>query len=257
MTVIEAVDLIIQGTSKGTGSLAWPMLLVLALAAIASFWRGRQNLVPLALVGLALLGLTLPATDAHAQNDWYVGVSLGEAGLDYSASDLQQDLSNLGWSINNPSVNESDTAWKAYVGFAINDFFAIEGGYADLGKVVTQYGVSVTPSQIDAILLDTFNVHPYQGDGWFGAAVLSWPIQPEKLSVFGRLGFFGWESNLDVLVISGGAGSIDDRESGTDTMWGAGLVWSVSDVWSLTVEWERYKLNEWLDVPSIGVRYSF
>jgi len=257
VTVIEAVDLIIQGTSKGTGSLAWQMLLVLALATVASFWRGRKNLAPLALVCLALIGLTLPVTDAHAEDDLYVGVSLGKASLDYGAGDLQQDLSNLGWSINNPSVNESDSAWKVYAGFAINDYFAVEGGYADLGEVVTQYGVSIPPSQIDAILLDTFNVHPYQGDGWFGAVVLSWPIQPEKLTVFGRLGFFGWESDLDVRVISGGTGSINDRESGTDAMWGAGLAWSVSDVWSVTVEWERYKLNEWLDVPSIGVRYNF
>ena len=257
VSVIEAVDLIIQGTSKGTGSLAWPILLVLALAAIASLWRSRQTLAPLALVGLALIGLTLPVTQAHAQDDWYVGVSLGKAGLDYSAGDLQQDLSNLGWSINNPSVNESDTAWKAYAGFAVNDYFAIEGGYADLGKVVTQFGATIPPSQIDAILSDTFSVHPYQGDGWFAAAVLTWPVSPDRFNAFARIGMWGWESNLDVRVISGGSGSITDRESGTDMMYALGVEWQYNEQWSLTAEWERYKLNEWLDVPSIGLRFAF
>jgi uncharacterized repeat protein (TIGR01451 family) len=257
VSVIEAVDLIIRGTSKGTGSLAWPMLLVLALAAIARFWRSRQSSAPLALVGLALVGLALPVTDAHAQDDWYVGVSLGQAGLDYSAGDLQQDLSNLGWSINNPSVDDSDTAWKAYLGFTVNDYFAIEGGYADLGKVVTQYGVSIPPAQISAILRDTFNVHPYQGDGWFAAAVFNWPVSPDRFNAFARVGMWGWESNLDVRVISGGSGSITDRESGTDMMYALGVEWQFNEQWSLTAEWERYELNEWLDVPSIGLRYAF
>ncbi|MBT8067809.1 MAG: DUF11 domain-containing protein [Gammaproteobacteria bacterium] len=257
VSVIEAVDLIIRGTSKGTGSLAWPMLLVLAIAAIASRWRSRQVMATLAVVGLALLGLTLPVTEANAQDDWYVGVSLGDAGLDYSAGDLQQDLSNLGWSINNPSVKESNAAWKAYLGYAFNEYVAVEGGYADLGKVVTQYGVSIPPSQIPAILRDTFNIHPYQGDGWFGAAVFTWPVSPDRFNAYARIGMWGWESNLDVRVISGGSGSITDRESGTDTMYALGVEWQYNEQWSLTAEWERYKLNEWLDVPSIGVRFAF
>ena len=257
VTVIEAVDLIIQGTSKGTGSLAWPMLLVLALAAIASVWRGRQNLAPLALVGLALIGLTLPATDAHAQDDWYVGANIGYADLDYDASDLEQDLANLGWTISDASVDSSSTAWKAYGGFAPNQYLAFEVGYAYLGKVVTQYSASVSPNDIDAILSDTYSVHPYQGDGWFGAVVAKWPVNPDVITLYARLGAFAWKSDLDVQVISGGTGSVVGDDSGTDMMYGLGFEWHINPAWSLVAEWERYELNESLDVPSIGVKFNF
>jgi uncharacterized repeat protein (TIGR01451 family) len=257
VTVIDVVDLVIQGTSEGTGSFTWPTLLLLAFAAIYSFRNRLRQGATLALFGFALLGLMLPVAESRAQSDWYIGASVGQAGLDYSAGDLQQDLANLGWSINNPSVNDSGTAWKAYVGFTLNEYFALEAGYADLGKVVTRFGATIPPTQVDAILSDTFRIHPYQGDGWFGAAVVNWPVSPDRFNVFARLGFFGWESDLDVRVISGGTGSITDRESGTDTMYGVGVEWRINEQWSVTGEWERYKLNEWLDVPMVGLRFSF
>ena len=140
---------------------------------------------------------------------------------------------------------------------AFNEFFAVEAGYADLGKVVTEFGASVAPTQINAILSDTLSVHPYQGDGWFAAAVLRWPVQPDRFTLVARGGAFWWESDLDVRVISGGTGDVSDRESGTDTMLGVGLEWRFNEQWSLTADWERYKLNEWLDVPSIGLRFDF
>ncbi len=256
--VIDVVDLVIQGTSEGTGSLDWQtVLLLLVLTGLIAFRNRLRQGAPLALVSLALLGLLLPVDETQAQSDWYVGANVGQAGLDYSAGDLQQDLAALGWSINNPSVNDSGTAWKAYLGFTVNEYFAVEAGYADLGKVVTQYGASIPPTQVNAILRDTFRIHPYQGDGWFAAAVVNWPVSPDRVNVFARLGLFGWESNLDVRVISGGTGSITDRESGTDTMYGFGVEWRINEQWSVTGEWERYKLNEWLDVPSIGLRFAF
>ena len=257
VSVIEAVDLIIQGTSKGTGSLAWPMLLVLALAAIASFWRGRQILTPLALVGIALIGLTLTVTDAHAQGDWYVGANIGHADLDYDAGDLEQDLANRGWTIGDTSVDSSSTAWKAYGGFAPNQYLAFEVGYANLDDVVTQYSASISPNDIDAILSDTYSVHPYQGDGWFGAVVAKWPVNPDVITLYARLGAFSWESDLDVRVISGGTGSVVGDDSGTDMMYALGFEWHINPAWSLVAEWERYELNEWLDVPSIGAKFSF
>ena len=140
---------------------------------------------------------------------------------------------------------------------SLNEFFAFEVGYADLGKVVTQYSTSISPNDIDAILDDTYSVHPYQGDGWFGAVVLKWPVNPDVITLHVRTGAFSWKSDLDVRVISGGTGSVNGSKSGTDFMYGFGLEWHIDPAWSLVAEWERYELNEWLDVPSIGVKMSF
>ena len=260
VTVIDVVELVIKGTSEGSGSIGWPTLLLLIAAATLTAFRNRKSLTyarTLGLAGILTIGLMLPAGQVQAQSDWYLGASIGDVDLDYDAGDLQQDLANLGWTISNASVDSSGTAWKAYGGFELNKFVAFEIGYADLGKVVTQYNTSVSPNDIDEILSDTYSVHPYQGDGWFGAAVLRWPVNPDVITLHARVGAFSWNSDIDVRVISGGTGSVTGDDSGTDMMYGFGGEWHINPSWSLVVEWERYEMNEWLDVPSIGVKFSF
>ena len=264
VTVIDVVDLVIQGTSEGSGSIGWPTLLLLFAAAILTALRNRKSRSALhaharavGLIGIISIGMMLPAGEVQAAEDWYLGASLGTVDLDYDGGNLQQDLASLGWTISNVSVDSSGTAWKAYGGFSLNKFFAFEVGYADLGKVVTQYSTSISPNDIDAILADTYSVHPYQGDGWFGAVVLKWPVNPDVITLHARAGAFAWNADLDVRVISGGTGSVIGDDSGTDMMWGLGMEWHINPTWSLVAEWERYELNEWLDVPSIGVKISF
>jgi hypothetical protein len=260
VTVIDVVDLVIQGTSEGSGSIGWPTLLLLIAAATLAAFRDRKSLTyarTLGLAGILAIGLMLPAGQVQAQSDWYLGASIGDVDLDYDAGDLQQDLANLGWTISNADVDSSGTAWKAYGGFELNKFVAFEIGYADLGKVVTQYNTSVSPNDVDEILSDTYSVHPYQGDGWFGAVVFRWPVNPDVITLHARAGAFSWNSDIDVRVISGGTGSVTGDDSGTDMMYGFGGEWHINPAWSLVIEWERYEMNEWLDVPSIGVKFSF
>lgn len=260
VTVIDEVDLVIQGTSEGSGSIGWPTLLLLIIAATLAAFRNRKSRTyarAAGLIGILSIGLMLPAGEVQAQNDWYLGASVGNASLDYDAGNLQQDLANLGWAISDANVDSSGTAWKAYGGFALNKFVAFELGYADLGKVVTQYSTTISPDDVEDILSDTYSVHPYQGDGWFGAIVLKWPANPDVITLHARAGAFSWNSDIDVRVISGGTGSIAGDDSGTDMMYGFGGELHINPSWSLLVEWERYELNDWLDVPSIGVKFSF
>ena len=37
-----------------------------------------------------------------------------------------------------PSTDDSDTFRKAFVGYEVNELFAVEAGYADLGEVRTR-----------------------------------------------------------------------------------------------------------------------
>ena len=128
---------------------------------------------------------------------------------------------------------------------------------ADLGEVDTRFGATVAPDEIDALLLDTYRIHPVLGDGWFGTAVLSWPVSPDKFSLTARAGFFAWESDIDVEVVQGGTGSVSDDDSGTDMLYGIGFEWMLNEQWSITGDWERYDLKDWVDVPSVGVKFRF
>lgn len=257
VSVIEAVDLVIQGTSKGTGAIGWLEMLLLA-AAVATFRSRRiMQLSAPCLVAAAIALPLIPAGNAVAQDDLYVHGAFGQVDIDYSASDLTSDLSSLGWTISSPVVDSEKEAWKVLGGFAVNNYFAVEAGYVSLGEVTTQLSATVTPTQIDDILSDTYAVHPYQGDGWTLAAVLTWPINLDTISLNLKVGSFIWESETVVRVIQGGTGSVSGKDSGTDTMYGLGVEWKLNPTWALTAEWERYKMNEWLDVPFIGVKAYF
>lgn len=257
VSVIDQVDLVIQGNSKGAGAFGWLGMLVLVVAAIAlRHLRTAKIAIPCLLAAVTALTL-VPAGSAVAQGNWYVQGGIGQTDLDYSAADLTSDLSNLGWTISDPIVDSDELAWKIMAGFAFNDTIAVEAGYVNLGEVMTQFGASVAPTEIDDILSDTYAIHPYQGDGWVVAGVVTWPVNPDAFSLNFKLGAFRWESETDVRVIQGGTGSVSGSDSGTDTMFSVGIEWKIDAMWSLTAEWERYKMNEWLDVPFIGVKVAF
>jgi uncharacterized repeat protein (TIGR01451 family) len=255
-SVVASVDLVIQGKSKG-GAFGWLELLLLALA-VAAFraLRTSRYAAPCLLVAAMALMLA-PASDAQAQGQWYVQGAVGKLDLDYSASDLTNDLSNLGWTITSPVVDSDDTAWKVVGGFAFNEYFAVEAGYVSLGEVMTQFSATVDPGEIDDILADTYAVHPYQGDGVVVAGVISWPISPDRFSVNLKGGVFAWKSETDVRVIQGGTGSVSGEDDGTSGMYGLGVEWKINPTWALTADWERYKMNQWLDVPMIGLKIYF
>jgi uncharacterized repeat protein (TIGR01451 family) len=269
--VIDVIELIIEGEG-GAGALGWIELAALLLAltalrmvpgsAVSGAARGRTGGgAPLALL-MALLAsaliLTVPTRDALAQDSgWYLGASVGQASAGYSESDLTGDLAGRGWTITQPSVDDNDLAWKVHGGYAINRLLAVEAAWVDLGKVTTRFGASVPPNQIDDILTDTVAVHPVLGSGATLAGVLRWQFAQDRLAVYGRVGAFFWNADIDVQVVSGGAGMASGDDSGTDLMYGAGLEWRFNPHWSLTGEWERYRLKQWVDVPTVGVRYRF
>ena len=256
--VVDVVELVVEGRG-GSGAFGWLELLGLASLLLAR--RARRALhapaVALVVLGASLAALPMLATAQSSDAGWYVGASAGQASADYSASDLAGDLANRGWSILDPSVDDSDTFWKAYVGYQFNAFFAVEGGYAELGEVRSSYRAVLPPSEIGALLQDTFEVHPYLGEGWTVSAVLGHAFAEDALAVFARAGLFFWKADIDVEVVSGATGYVSGDESGTDAVWGIGGEWRMTPMWVLRVEWERYKLNDWVDVPSIGLSVRF
>ena len=258
VVVIDVIDIVVEGTSEGSGSVGWIELLALlgATALVACLRRSRRHVATLALVAVLPVAGLLAASDAQAQGDWYMGAAIGQADIDYSASDLTSDLDGLGWTIEGATVDNDGTAWKIYGGWSVSDFVAVELGWVDLGKVDTRYSTTIPPDQIDDILADTFNVHPLTGDGFTAAAVLKWPVT-DDFAVHAKAGVFAWNSDVEVRVVEGGTGQVAGDDDGTDAMYGVGIEWKLNGQWSLTAEWERYQLNEWLDVPTVGVRFTF
>ena len=76
--------------------------------------------------GLALVLLVASAT-AAAQT--YVGASLGQSSTSFKSGDYALGLPNVA-----ESQDKTDGAGKLFAGYAFNRTWAVEGGYADLGK---------------------------------------------------------------------------------------------------------------------------
>ena len=109
-------------------------------------------------------------TSSLAYAQVYVGGSIGQ-----SMTKFDNEFRNY-----DPAVAESSektkTAYKVFVGYNVNQYFAVEGGYADLGKPTYKYTESTGTGK-----------STQKESAWFVAAKGTLPIN-EQFNVFGKLG---------------------------------------------------------------------
>src|SRR5258706_1273880 len=64
---------------------------------------------------------------------WYAGVDVGQSHYGQKGDGLDGAFANRGFS-SSSSIDTNDTGWGLDVGYQFNKWFAVEGGYIDLGK---------------------------------------------------------------------------------------------------------------------------
>ncbi len=124
---------------------------------------------------IASLAALAPA--AHAQ--WYVGASAGQARAPFSTDGLNNQFLDLAFSSAQTSNDTRDSAWRAFGGYQLNPYLALEAGYADLGRFAFQS--TVTPT-------GTFDTR-FKVKGYDAGAVAMYPVWG-ALNLFGRVGVF-------------------------------------------------------------------
>ena len=162
---------------------------------------------------VVLLSVLLPAaTAANAKTDdglspWYIGTGIG-------VNDYQYNLPD--------KINQEDNpyAWEAFVGYQLNDFYAFEVGYRNLGRATW---VDWSNNQNDA-----------------GAKGLS-------LSLVGTIPIYG---DLHAIAEAGGMhyllknyrnwGANSYSDSGWASYGGVGLGYSITDNLQFAVKYRRY-----------------
>jgi hypothetical protein len=154
-----------------------------------------NRILSVTLAAVLLSGLCISRADAAG--GLYLGAGLGQSTI--------QD--------NSVSLDASDTAYKAFVGYRFNLIpiidLAVEGGYTDFGKP-TQSNVS-------------FKLHGYDAAG-----LLIFPIGP--IDLYGKVGMLSWTA-------SGGGTS-----SGTDPFYGVGAGFNIWKI-GIRAEYERYQIQ--------------
>lgn len=180
-----------------------------------------------ALAALALMAAT--AAQADTQPGFYAGAGIG-------STKVGDDISG---------VDDSDTGFKIFGGYAFNKNLAVELGYFDLGEASGSFS---DPFIGDA----SFDV----GVSGLNASVVGRVPVSETFSLFGKLGFASYD--LDGHVTIFGLGSASDSQSETDLTYGIGAALSLGPQWEVRAEYEAIDVdNGDANMLSVGAMYRF
>ncbi|MES2149919.1 MAG: OmpA family protein [Pseudomonadota bacterium] len=194
---------------------------------------------------LGLLGIAAIASQAAladepfinpdwADHAWYLGAGIGQGRANIDDQRLKTSLTASGATLGSFTTDERDLGYKLYVGKQLNHYFAIEGGYVDLGK----YSFNATTSQNGAL----------NGEVGFRGVNLDlvgqWPLT-ERFSVFGRAGMLYARSSAHftgnrLFAVT----NPNPSERKLNAKAGLGLEYKLSEALAVRAEVERYRLND-------------
>jgi OOP family OmpA-OmpF porin len=172
------------------------------------------------LLSTLLLSATLGAAafGANAQDKgFYAGAGVGQSFVDEGAYD------------------DEDTAFSVFGGYQFNQYFGLEAGYADFGKIEAE--------GTDAA---------FEGDSVYLTAVGTLPIT-DRFSAYAKAGLHRW--NVDT-ALPGLTGNNDD--SGSDPTYGVGVQYRFTDRVALRGEYSRFEVEDLdADLAQLQVRFDF
>jgi OmpA-OmpF porin, OOP family len=204
------------------------------------------------------LGFGLASANTLAQQStkpWYGGLSIGQSKVKFD----DNVLPIAGAAATSLSKNDTDTGFKAYVGYRLHQNFAVEGGYTDFGKVsVTR---TMTAPAAGTVHADV------KASGWHVDAVGIWPIQ-NNFSLFAKLGVIFNEVKTSAgttgAVVFAPGTNTSPKHSGSNLKLGIGAGYDFTQTVGARIEWERAsKLGDDstgkgdVDLLSVGVVYRF
>jgi OOP family OmpA-OmpF porin len=188
-----------------------------------------------------------------ANSAWYVGGSFGQSRANIDDQRLIRSLTANGASLNTFSKDERDHGFKLFVGKQLNQYFAVEAGYFDLGK----FDFAATTSGNGTL----------RGEAGFRGVNLDLVGQlplTQRLSLLGRVGAQYAKTNTH---FSGNRlNAVTDpnpSERKLNAKVGLGLEYKLTEALALRGEVERYRMNDAVgnrgdvDLASVSLVYKF
>lgn len=169
-----------------------------------------------------------------ANSAWYAGGALGQGRAAIDERRLVRSLTANGATLNSFSTDERDLGFKLFAGKQLNQYFALEAGYFDLGK----YGFAATTSGNGNL----------RGDASFRGVNLDLVGQlplSQRFSLLGRIGaqYTRTSTHFGGNVLAG-VTNPNASESKAGAKAGLGLEYKLSEALALRGEVERYRIND-------------
>lgn len=177
---------------------------------------------------IALFAACANAVPVFAADSNFYGVfSLGRAKLDADPSAVDAYNLRRGFTSSATSTSTGTGSGKAQLGYNLGKTFALEGGYAYLGKAnfvsITNAGTIGGNKDASAFNLDLVGKLPIN----------------DKFSVLGRFGGYYWKTRSDMPnAVTLGNATVNDN--GFDFKVGAGIQYDFTPGFGLRGEFERF-----------------
>lgn len=204
---------------------------------------------------MSLLAITISGAALAQSEDsgWYVGVNAGQSRARLDDGKIAEDLLAGGFTATAISNDSHHFGFKAFGGYEFNRYFALEGGYFDLGE----FGF-LTNTVPAGTLSGTTKIMGVNLDG-----VGSLPLT-EKFSAFARVGVI-YAQAKDSFAGTGlvAVTNPDPSTRAANYKLGAGLQYDFTRAFGMRLEAERYRINDAvgnkgdIDLFSAGVLYRF
>ncbi|MBD8543191.1 OmpA family protein [Oxalobacteraceae sp. CFBP 8761] len=191
-----------------------------------------------------------------ADSAWYAGAGLGQGRATIDDERIARSLTANGASLDAFTTDQRDLGYKVFIGKKFNRYFAIEGGYFDLGKFGFQANTSGNGSGV------------LRGETKFRGVNLDLighlPLT-ERLSALARI---GGQYGRSTATFSGNrlnavTAPNPEKEEKFQAKVGLGLQYQINDAWAVRGEVERYRLRDPLgnrgemDLASISLIRAF
>ena len=187
-----------------------------------------------------------------ANSAWYIGAGVGKSRANIDDARLIRSLTANGATLNSFTTDERGTGYKLYAGKQLNQYFAIEGGYFDLGK----FGFNSTTSGNGAL----------NGEVGFRGANLDLVGQlplSQRFSVYARVGMnYAKASPHFTGNRLAAVTNPNPSERKLNAKAGLGLEYKFSEALAVRAEVERYRVNDAVgnrgdvDLASVNLVYK-
>ena len=205
---------------------------------------------------IAVAGALIAGPASAADLGGYVGIAAGQSRANVDKGEIDSAFASLGLG-SRTSTDETDFGFKVYGGYQFNQYFAVEGGYTNLGKakshtVFTSGGSGTADGEWKSYSIDV-------------SALGILPLG-NQFALFGRAGVSLWDVKFDFSANgSGGAASTSESENGVSPLLGIGGMISLSSNWTARAEFERHFSvgksdttgKSDIDLISVGLQYRF
>jgi OOP family OmpA-OmpF porin len=205
------------------------------------------------LLGVVTLALSISSFARADDSGWYVGANAGESRAKIDDTRIVSGLLDEGFDTTAINNDEHHVGFKLFGGYQFNRFFALEGGYFDLGRFSFTAN-TLPPGALDGNIklrgadIDAVGILPFT----------------DKFAAFARIGF-DYAFAEDTFAGSGAVDVPDPERSAHDGNYkfGFGLQYALTPSFGIRAEAERYRVDDAvgnkgdIDLLTLGVLYRF